>query len=87
VCENSSNVITITKTRAVKRIALVTLVLLSLVWAATASAQIYRGPNSAKQAQKAARKDQKRQAKRQRKAIKRMLKAQRRNAKRAKQHA
>jgi hypothetical protein len=50
-------------------------------------AQIYRGPNSAKQAQKAARRDQKRAAKRQRRAMKRNLKAQRRAAKRARRHS
>jgi hypothetical protein len=66
-----------------KRIAVVMLVLLSLTWAVPAPAQIYRGPNSAKEAQKAARRDQKRAAKQQRKAYKRAIKAERRAAKSA----
>jgi hypothetical protein len=67
-----------------KRIPAFTLVVLSLTWSISSEAQIYRGPNSAKQAQKAARKDQKRAAKNQRKANKELLKAQRKAAKRAK---
>jgi hypothetical protein len=69
-----------------KRIVELMLVLLSLALVAPTQAQIYRGPNSAKQAQKAARKDQKRAAKRQRKAYKQAIKAQRRAGKRAKRH-
>ena len=67
-----------------KRIPAFTLVLLSLTWSISGQAQIYRGPNSAKQAQKAARKDQKRAARNQRKTNKKLLKAQRKAAKRAK---
>ena len=57
------------------------LVLLSFSLAVPANAQIYRGPNSAKQAQKAARRDQKQAAKRQRRAMKAYTKEQRRAAK------
>jgi hypothetical protein len=60
---------------------------LSLTCSVATQAQIYRGPNSAKEAQKAARKDQKRAAKRQRKANKQLLKAQHKAAKRARHHA
>jgi hypothetical protein len=67
-----------------KRIPAFTLVVLSLTWSIASQAQIYRGPNSAQEAQKAARKDQKRAAKRQRKANKKLRKAQRKAAKRAK---
>jgi hypothetical protein len=70
-----------------KKIAALTLLVVGLAWPNTSSAQIYRGPNSAKQAQKAARKDQRRAAKRQRKANKRYWKAQRKAAKRARRHA
>jgi hypothetical protein len=70
-----------------KRIPVFTLVLLSFMWCIASQAQIYRGPNSAQQAQKAARKDQKRAAKRQRKANKKLLKEQRKAAKRAKHRA
>jgi hypothetical protein len=70
-----------------KRIPALTLVVLSLTWSITSQAQIYRGPNSAQQAQKAARKDQRRAAKRQRKASKKLLKAQRKAAKRTKHRA
>jgi hypothetical protein len=70
-----------------KRMAAFTLVLLSLTSSIPSQAQIYRGPNSAQQAQKAARKDQRRAAKRQRKASKKLLKAQRKVAKRAKHRA
>ncbi|HEX3104152.1 MAG TPA: hypothetical protein VHQ22_06855 [Terriglobales bacterium] len=67
-----------------KRVAAFTLVVLSLTWSIASQGQIYRGPNSAQEAQKAARKDQKRAAKRQRKANKKLRKAQRKAAKRAK---
>jgi hypothetical protein len=70
-----------------KRIPALTLAVLSLTWSITSQAQIYRGPNSAQEAQKAARKDQKRAAKRQRKTIKKLLKAQRKAAKKAKHRA
>ncbi|HXU18335.1 MAG TPA: hypothetical protein VN708_24720 [Terriglobales bacterium] len=67
-----------------KRISAFVLILLSLSWSAPAHAQIYRGPNSAEQAQKAAKKYQKRVAKQQRKAAKKLAKAQRNAAKRQK---
>jgi hypothetical protein len=70
-----------------KRIPAFTLVVLSLTWPISSQAQIYRGPNSAQEAQKAARKDQKRAARRQRKANKKLRKAQRKAAERAKQRA
>jgi ATPase subunit of ABC transporter with duplicated ATPase domains len=70
-----------------KRVAVLVLVILSFTWSIASQAQIYRGPNSAQEAQKAARKDQKRAAKRQRKTIKKLLKAQRKAAKRAKHRA
>jgi hypothetical protein len=69
-----------------KSITAFVLIFLSLALAIPTQAQIYRGPNSAKQAQKAARKSQKRAAKQQRKANKRMLKAQHRAAKRSRRH-
>jgi len=69
-----------------KRIPVFVLILLSLAWLAPAHAQIYRGPNSAEQAQKAAKKAQKRTAKQQRKAAKKLAKAQRKAAKRQKQN-
>ncbi|HKW18992.1 MAG TPA: hypothetical protein VJO35_15900 [Terriglobales bacterium] len=64
---------------------LLSAVILALSFALTvpSQAQIYRGPNSAKQAQKAARRSQKRFAKQQRRAAKSARKAQRRAAKRA----
>jgi hypothetical protein len=65
-----------------KRIPAFVLILLSLAWLAPAHAQIYRGPNSAEQVQKAAKRDQKRAAKQQRKAAKKLAKAQRKAAKR-----
>jgi hypothetical protein len=71
----------------IKRIPAFTLVVLSLMWSIPSQAQIYRGPNSAQEAQKAARKDQKRAAKRQRKANKELWKAQRRAAKRSRHRA
>jgi hypothetical protein len=67
-----------------KRIPAYALVVLSFTCCIPAQAQIYRGPNSAQEAQKAARKGQKRAAKRQRKASKKLLKAQHKAAKRAK---
>jgi hypothetical protein len=69
-----------------KRIPAFVLVLLCLAWLAPAHAQIYRGPNSAEQAQKAAKRDEKRAAKQQRKAAKKLAKAQRKAAKRQKQN-
>lgn len=65
-----------------KRVPAYMLVALSFTWCIPSQAQIYRGPNSAQEAQKAARKDQKTAAKRQRKASKKLLKAQRKAAKR-----
>lgn len=67
-----------------KRIAAGVLALLSFAPMA-AQSQIYRGPDSARQAQRAARKDQKRAAKNQRKAAKQYRKAQRKAVKRQKQ--
>jgi Ni/Co efflux regulator RcnB len=67
-----------------KRVLAYVLMVSSFACAIPSQAQIYRGPNSAQQAQKAARKDQKRAAKRQRKASKKLLKTQRKAAKRAK---
>jgi len=67
-----------------KRIFALVLILLNFAWSAPARAQIYRGPNSAKQAQNAAKKDQKRVARQQRKAAKKLAKAQRKAAKRQK---
>jgi hypothetical protein len=67
-----------------KRIPALVLILLSFACLAPAYAQIYRGPNSAKQAQKAAKKNQKRAAKQQRKAAKKLAKAQGHAAKRQK---
>jgi hypothetical protein len=70
-----------------KRVPAYMLVILSFTWCIPGQAQIYRGPNSAQQAQKAARKYRKKAAKRQRKASKKLLKAQRKAAKRAKHRA
>ena len=70
-----------------KRVPAYMLLILSFTWCIPSQAQIYRGPNSAQQAQKAARKDQKRAAKRQRKANKKLVKAQRTAAKRPKHRA
>jgi len=67
-----------------KRISAVVFALLCFAPIA-AQSQIYRGPDSAKQAQRAARKDQKKAAKNQRKAAKKYRKAQRKAAKRQKQ--
>jgi hypothetical protein len=63
-----------------KRI-LVLVLWLSFASFVAADAQIYRGPNSAKQAHKAAVRDQKRAAKNQRKLMKQYAKAQRQAAK------
>jgi hypothetical protein len=70
-----------------KRVAILILVIFSFMWPIASQSQIYRGPNSAQEAQKAARKDQKRAAKRQRKANKKLRKAQRKTAKRARHRA
>ena len=70
---------------SMKRLAALVLAL-TIFAAAPAPAQIFRGPNSAKQAQKAARRSNKQAEKRQRraaKAAKKTLKAQRKAAKRA----
>lgn len=64
-----------------KRIPAFAFVLLSFAWSVPVHAQIYRGPNSAKQAQNAAKKTEKRVAKQQRRAAKKLAKAQRRAAK------
>ena len=69
-----------------KRIPAFVLILLSFAWPAPARAQIYRGPDSAKQARKAAQKGQKKAAKQQRKAAKKLAKAQRKAAKRQKRN-
>ena len=70
-----------------KRVPAYMLLVLSFTWCVPSRAQIYRGPNSAQQAQKAGRKYRKKAAKRQRKANKKLLKAQRKAAKRAKHRA
>jgi hypothetical protein len=67
-----------------KRIQILILIALALLWSIPTQTQIFRGPNSAQEAQKAARKDQKRAAKRQRKAMKKNAKAQRKLLKRQK---
>lgn len=69
-----------------KRIPAFVLILLSFAGSAPAHAQIYRGPNSAEQARKAARKNQKRAAKQQRKAAKKLAKAEGKAAKRRKRN-
>jgi hypothetical protein len=66
------------------RIPAFVLIFSSLAWSAPAQAEIYRGPNSAKQAQKAAKRYQKRVAKQQRNAAKKLAKAQRKAAERQK---
>jgi hypothetical protein len=67
-----------------KRIsAFILLVALSFAWSRPARAQIFRGPDGARQAQKAAKKQQKafnKQAKKQRKAMKKYQKSQRKPA-------
>jgi hypothetical protein len=74
-----------------KRIpALILLVALSFAWSIPAKAQIFSGPNSARQAQKAAEKQQKAQnkaAKKQQKSMQKYEKAQQKAAKRAQHHA
>ena len=64
-----------------KRLPAFVLIVLSFACSVPAHAQIYRGPDSAKQAQKAAKKYQKRVAKQQRQAAKKLAKEQRREAK------
>ena len=71
----------------IKRVPAFILMVLSFTWSIASQAQIYRGPNSAQEAQKAARKDQKRAAKRQRNENKKLRKAQRKAAKRSKHRA
>jgi hypothetical protein len=70
-----------------KRIpAFILLVALSFAWSIPARTQIFRGPDSARQAQKAAKKQQKsfnKEAKKQRKAMKKYQKSQRKAARRA----
>jgi len=69
---------------------LILLVALSFAWSIPAGAQIFRGPDSARQAQKAAKKQQKafnKAAKKQQKAMKKSQKAQRKAAKRAQHRA
>jgi hypothetical protein len=74
-----------------KRIpAFILLVPLSLAWSIPAKAQIFSGPNSARQAQKAAKKQQKAQskaAKKQQRSMQKYEKAQQKAAKRAQRHA
>jgi hypothetical protein len=71
-----------------KRIpAFVLLVALSFAWSIPAKAQIFTGPDSARQAQKAANKEQKAAAKRQRREVKKYKKAQRKAAKKAQRRA
>jgi len=69
-----------------KRIlAFMLLVALSFAWSMPATAQIFKGPDSARQAQKAAKKEQKasnKAARKQQKAAKKYEKAQRKAAKR-----
>jgi hypothetical protein len=70
-----------------KRIpAFILLVALSFACSTPAGAQIFTGPDSAHQAEKAAKKQQKAAAKKQRKEMKRYQKAQRKAAKRAQHH-
>jgi hypothetical protein len=73
-----------------KRIpALILMFALSVAWSMPVSAQIFTGPNSARQAQKAGEKQQKAQnkaARKQQKAIAKSEKAQRKAAKRAQHH-
>jgi hypothetical protein len=66
------------------------LVALSFAWSLPAAAQIYTGPNSARQADKAGKKQQKalaKTAKKQQKATAKSEKAQRKAAKRAQRHS
>jgi hypothetical protein len=75
----------------IKRIpALTLLVALSFAWSIPAKAQVFSGPNSARQAQKAVKKEQKAQgkaAKKQQKSMQKYEKAQQKAAKRAQSHA
>jgi len=69
---------------------LILLVALSFAWSIAAKAQIFTGPDSARQAQKAAKKQQKAQskaAKKQQKSMQKYQKAQQKAAKRAQHHA
>jgi hypothetical protein len=68
-----------------KRISVLILLCLTLAWVVPANAQIFRGPDSAKRANKAAEKDRKKAAKQREKALKKYAKAQRKAAKQAKQ--
>jgi len=66
------------------------LVACSFAWSIPAKAQIFSGPDSARQAQKAAKKEQKAQTKaaqKQQKSMKKYEKAQQKAAKRAQRHA
>lgn len=76
---------------AMKRIFAFALLLgLSFACTMTANAQIFRGPDSARQADKASKKQQKawqKSAKKQQKALKKQEKAQRKAAKRAQRRA
>ena len=71
-------------------LACVLLVGLSCAWFVPAESQVFRGPDSAKKAAKAARKEQKaagKAARKQQKAARKYQKAQRKAAKRANRHA
>jgi hypothetical protein len=68
-----------------KRISAFLLLFLTFGWTLPATSQIFRGPDSAKQANKAAEKDRKKAAKQREKALKQYAKAQRKAAKRVKQ--
>ena len=74
-----------------KRIpAIVLLAVLSVTWLMPAKAQIFKGPDSARQAQKAAKKERKAQAKaarKQQKAMNKYEKAQRKAARKSQHHA
>jgi hypothetical protein len=74
-----------------KRIpAFMLLVALSFAWSLPATAQIFRGPDSERQAQKANKKQQKalnKAARKQQKAMRKNEKAQRKAAKKAQRHA
>jgi hypothetical protein len=70
-----------------KRIAaFILLVTASFAWSMPVQAQIFRGPDSARQAQKAANKQQKALNKQQRKAMKKYRKTQRKAAKQLRRH-
>jgi uncharacterized membrane protein (DUF106 family) len=74
-----------------KRIpAVILLVALSFAWSIPATAQIFTGPDSARQSQKAAKQQQKarnKAAKKQQKSMKKYEKTQQKAAKRAQRHA